>query len=312
MTGRALITGGAGFVGCVLHDYLARQGWETVRCDCREAPGVLACDITDAARVEEVFQQAGEITHVFHLAAIAFVPMANQDPAAAMNVNLIGTIHVADALQKHAPNARLIYTASSEVYGPPLSLPITEAHPLNPVNPYAISKAAADLYCAYLHKAQKAEVLRVRPFNHAGAGQSEPFVLSSFAKQIAAIEAGLTAPIVKVGNLRAARDFLHVKDVVRAYELIALRGRAGEAYNVCSGTAHGIQEALSVLIKMSPRSIVVDEDPQRFRPVDVPEITGAHTKLTADTGWTPSIPFNDILSDVLNGWREHFMGQTTS
>lgn len=307
MTRRALITGGAGFVGRVLHDYLTQQGWETVRCDCMASPGVLSCDITDANQVEAVFQQAGAITHVFHLAAIAFVPTANRDPATAMNVNLIGTIRVTEALRQFAPAARLISIASAEVYGHPLSLPITEEHPLNPVNPYAISKAAADQYCGYLYKGLKVDAIRVRPFNHAGAGQSDQFVLSSFARQIAEIEAGRTAPVVKVGNLRAARDFLHVKDVVRAYELIALHGHSGEAYNVCSGAARTIHEALSLLIRMSPRSIVVDEDPERFRPVDVPEVTGAHTKLTAHTGWTPQIPFEEILSDVLNGWREHFL-----
>ncbi|HPO12619.1 MAG TPA: GDP-mannose 4,6-dehydratase [Candidatus Hydrogenedentes bacterium] len=308
MTRRALITGGAGFAGRVLHDYLTRQGWETVRCDCMASPGVLSCDITDANQVDAVFQQAGGITHVFHLAAIAFVPTANRDPAAAMNVNLIGAIRIAEAMRQHAPAARLLSIASAEVYGRPISLPITETHPLNPVNPYAISKAAADFYCAYLHEGHKVDVVRVRPFNHAGPGQSDQFVLSSFARQIAEIEAGQRTPVVKVGNLRAARDFLHVNDVVRAYELIALRGHSGEAYNICSGAARTIQDALNLLIQMSPKSIVVEEDPERFRPVDVPEVTGSHAKLTEHTGWTPQIPFEEILSDILNAWRKHFRG----
>jgi GDP-4-dehydro-6-deoxy-D-mannose reductase len=303
MNYRALITGGNGFVGRVLHDHLAAQGWEVVRCDRTMAPGVLPCDITDPIQIADTLHAAGALTHVFHLAAMAFVPDANRNPAGAMNVNLNGTIHLANALLERHPGVRLIYVSSGEIYGPPQALPITEAHPVQPMNPYAISKAAADSYCAYLSAATRLDVVRLRPFNHAGPGQSDQYVLSNFARQVAAIEAGFAEPVLKTGNLTAARDFLHVNDVVRAYELAALRGRRGEAYNVCSGRARSVQEALSLLLGMSTLPIAVAQDPARLRPVDIPEIAGSHQKFTSDTGWQPETSFETILTDLLKAWQ---------
>lgn len=303
MSGRALITGATGFVGRLLSAYLVEQGWDVVCTGYPPADGAVTLDVTDREQVNAVLEEAGELTHVFHLAAIAFVPTANRDPALAFRVNLLGAVNLTGALVDRGLKARFINIATSEIYGPPQSLPVTEGHPVNPPNPYAISKAAADQYCAYLFHAAGLDVIRMRPFNHSGPGQSDDFVLSNFARQVADIEAGRNEAVVRVGNLKAARDFLHVRDVVRAYEQAALRGRSGEAYNVCSGQARTIQTALDQLLALSNHTIEVRHDPERIRPVDVPEIYGSHDKLSADTGWEPATPFDDILRDLLTYWR---------
>ena len=156
------------------------------------------------------------LTHVFHLAGVAFVPEATRDPIRAFDINLNGTVRIADAMRSQTPEARLLFAGSSGVYGAPQTVPITEAHALAPQSPYDISKSAADHYLGYVHKAEEFQVLRMRVFNHSGPGQSEDFVLPSFARQVARIEAGLDPPIIRVGNLSARRDFCHVADVVRA------------------------------------------------------------------------------------------------
>jgi len=306
MSRRALITGAAGFVGKILAGHLEAQGWEVLCSDLRTPPGEkrwFPCDVSKRDQVEQLLEWGGAITHLFHLAAITFVPDTVQDPCHTFEVNLQGTVHLTTALWPRAPGARLVFVSSAEVYGYPQFLPITEAHPLNPANPYAISKAATDQYCAYLHRARGMDIVCMRPFNHTGPGQADLFVLSSFARQIALIESGQLPPVLRVGNLETLRDFLHVGDVVRAYELAALHGVSGEVYNVCSGRGVMIREALEQLLRLSAAAIRIETDPERMRPVDVPEMWGSHDKLTVHTGWRPEISFSRLLSELLEHWR---------
>jgi GDP-4-dehydro-6-deoxy-D-mannose reductase len=301
MSNRALVTGAAGFVGGYLKAHLEASGWTVVTSDYGQ--GDIPCDFAEADDIVRLVEAAGEVSHVFHLAARTFVPDAMRDPCPTFDVNLEGTIHLEQAIRTHRPEARLIFISSGEVYGPPRQLPVDEDHPLNPGNPYAISKTAADQYCAFAAKAWKSDLIRVRPFNHSGAGQADNFVLSSFARQVAEAEAGKAEPVLKVGNLAAARDFSHVKDVVRAYEAIAREGEGGTAYNVCSGTATVIQEALDFLVDQSAVKVSVETDPDRMRPVDVPEVRGSHQRLTDQTGWQPDLGLEDVLMDLLYYWR---------
>ncbi len=306
MKRRALVTGAAGFVGKYLCEHLVSCGWEVRRTDLSANPGntdYYRCDICDREQLQVLFEWAGDCTHVFHLAALTFVPDSIRNPQLAVNVNLGGTIAVAEAMQQCVPEARLLYIASAEVYGPPVTLPITEDHPLNPANPYAIAKAAADHYCAFLHKSHALDVVRVRPFNHSGPGQIDSFVLSAFAHQIARMESGAVPPVLHVGNLAARRDFSHVSDVVRAYERIAEAGEAGEAYNVCSGQARAIQDAVDGFLELANTEIEVRVDPERLRAVDVAEFRGSHAKVSADTGWQPQLSFDDLMASLLDYWR---------
>ena len=200
-------------------------------------------------------------------------------------------------------SVRFMNVGSSDAYGIPQFTPITEDHPFAPINPYGTSKAAADEYCKSVHDSEGVDVVRLRPFNHSGPGQSDRFVLSSFARQIAEIESGKRDPVLKVGDLSPERDFSHVQDVVQAYVLATEKGKPGAAYNICSGKARKIRDALEVLSDHSRTPFEVVVDPERLRPVDVPTIEGSHARLTTDTGWTPQTPFETLIEDLLDYWR---------
>lgn len=302
----ALITGAQGFVGRVLSKHLRDNDWlvrESVMPGQPEGPNCFACDITDAAQVRKLVGNADGLTHVFHLAAVTFVPASSADPGGTFQANVNGTINLVECTRTLQPKARFMYVGSAAVYGTPRTTPVTEDNRFAPREPYAISKAAADCYCDYASRAYKTEILRMRPFNHSGAGQSDQFVLSNFARQIARIERGAQPSVLKVGNIDAGRDFLHVEDVVRAYATAALKGKAGEAYNVCSGKAITIREALDALLAKSSAKIEVVQDASRMRSSEVSSITGSYKKLQADTGWKPALPFEHVLDDLLAYWR---------
>jgi GDP-4-dehydro-6-deoxy-D-mannose reductase len=304
----ALITGANGFVGRVLSAHLASQNWrvlESVIPGVENKAGQLPCDITSKEQVTQLMEQARGVTHVFHLAAITFVPLSSAHPAETMAVNVLGTVNLLHAMLVHHPKARFVFVGSAAIYGAPQWLPVTEDHPLAPREPYAISKTAADAYCEYAARALGADVVRLRPFNHSGAGQSDRFVLSNFARQIVEIERGNKPPILRVGNLDASRDFLHVNDVVRAYELAALGGTAGDAYNVCSGRGTVIRDALGALLRRAQVSITVETDPDRLRPLDIPEVWGTHERLTNAVAWRPETPFETVLDDLMAYWRNN-------
>jgi len=307
MSKRALITGAAGFVGGHLANRLVAQGWDVVLSD-RNTPGCIPCDFGVPRDIDTLLESAGPVTHVFHLAARTFVPESMADPTGAFEVNLLGTVHLLSRLARYPMPPRVVFIGSAEAYGHPQFLPMTEAHPLEPQNPYAVSKAAADHFAAYVSRTSNLEIVRMRPFNHSGAGQTPQFALSSFAKQVADIEAGREEPVLRVGNLDALRDFSHVLDVVAGYEAAALRGLPGEAYNICSGQAVTVRSALEGLLQRSTAAIEVVTDPARFRPVDVPEVRGSHEKLTQDTGWKPERGMDQILDDVLGYWRAQSAG----
>lgn len=298
MSKSAFITGARGFVGRALTEWLEGRGWRVTPSAWPAEAGVLECDVRDEASIGAALKAAGKITHVFHLAAVAFVPDAARAPLQAMDINLQGTIRLAHVMQQLCPEARLVFIGSAEAYGPPRFLPVDESHPLNPQNAYAVSKAAADQYLESLSRDGVLNIVRVRPFNHSGPGQSTAFVLPSFAEQVARAAAGAADPVIRVGNLDAARDFLHVRDVVRAYERIARDGEAGQVYNVCSGQARTIQSALDLLLGMAGAGIRVERDPARMRPSDVPSIQGSHEALTQRTGWQPEISFENLMEEL--------------
>ncbi|MDZ7836780.1 MAG: GDP-mannose 4,6-dehydratase [Actinomycetota bacterium] len=169
-----------------------------------------------------------------------------------------------------------------------------------------MSKAALDFFALTYSKAYRLDVLVTRSFNHMGPGQSDRFVCSDFARQIAAIEQGITGPVIKVGNLEAYRDFLDVRDVVAAYISILEKGKNGQAYNVCSGEKIKIADILDTLIELSTASdrIEVKIDEKKFRPIDIPSIYGDNSRLKADTGWQPGYRIEQSLADTLNWWRD--------
>jgi GDP-4-dehydro-6-deoxy-D-mannose reductase len=192
---------------------------------------------------------------------------------------------------------------SGEVYGPPAELPVTEWAPLRPQNPYAVSKAAVDLLARFYADAHRLRVLCTRSFNHAGPGQSDAYVVSAFARQIAAAEAaGDRAVTLRTGSVEPRRDFTDVRDVVQAYRLLVERAEP-ETYNVCRGESTAVADILAGLAEHTELQVDQVTDPQLVRDHEVMEIRGSNERLTSATGWRPEIPLSQTLADTLDWWR---------
>lgn len=219
-------------------------------------------------------------------------------------INAEGTMNVLLAAVR-ADVDRVVAVASADVYGqvPETELPIDEDRPLRPVSPYGASKAAADLVALQTHLGHGLGVIRARPFNHLGPGQSDRFVASAVASRIARNEMAGESE-VPVGNLSARRDFTDVRDVVRAYRMLAEHGVPGEAYNVCAGQDVAIQEIADRLVALADGPMTLVTDPDLLRPVDTPVLRGDCTRLHDATGWTPEITLDQTLADVLDDWRK--------
>lgn len=301
---RALVTGAGGFVGGYLVRALAADGVEVFAGSLEGAPPAgdpagarwLPLDVTSAASVRAAVDEARPDA-VFHLAGQASVGGSFEDPVGTWDANATGTLRMVEALR---PGTRLVLAGSAEVYGvvPEAEQPIREERPLRPSNPYAASKAAAEMACVGVAAARGVEAVVARAFNHTGPGQDARFALPSWARQLAAIRAGEAEPVLRVGNLEARRDLLDVRDVVRAYRRLAEAGAAGTAYNVCSGSALTMREVLDALVVTSGAELTVEVDPARVRPVDVPLLMGDAGRINA-LGWSPEIPLRRTLADLL-------------
>ena len=311
---RILITGGTGFVGTRLRSMLSEKLPTAALCvtGVSEQTDVgrnqfAALDVTDRRAVFECVRSF-KPTVVYHLAAVSAVTSSFACPVAAWTVNTMGTLNVADALQEFCPSAYQVFVSSAEVYGRSTFAgePVSETTLLQPANPYAASKAAADLMVQEI--GQRGLVTTViRPFNHTGAGQSDSFVVPSVCKQIAKIEAGQADPILLVGELDDERDFLDVDDVVGLYCDLLTRStslKSGEVYNLASGIPRRIGDIVEVLCSMAQVPIEITVDPERLRPTRVPRVVGSAAKARQDLGWEPAIPFERTLSAALTDWRE--------
>ena len=305
---KVLITGAGGFVGRHLTAALQARHPDWVLDAPAGSDGGISLDVTDAAAVESWIQQT-QPDIIVHLAAVAAVTASVKDPRLAWRVNLDGTLNLVLAMQERAPKAHLLFISSAEVYGDSLntSAPITETALLQPVNPYAASKAAADILVRQAAIAGLSSTI-VRPFNHVGPGQSEAFVVPDFASQIARIEAGLQAPVIEVGSLDDERDFLDVADVIDAYVLLLERRDGADArgvFNVASGVAVRIGDVLERLLSMAKLRIEVRVDESRLRPAPIPRVVGDSARLRA-LGWAPWRPLNQALAAVLEDRRRAF------
>jgi GDP-4-dehydro-6-deoxy-D-mannose reductase len=262
-------------------------------------------DLRNPGGVEALLRQV-QPNCIFHLAAQSSVPASFEDPWDTLENNIRAELNLLEAVRRSGRNVRVLVVGSNEEYGAPNAgeLPQTEDSPLRPNNPYAVSKVAQDLLGLQYYLAHKVPVVRVRPYNHTGPGQSPRFVVPSFAQQIARIEAGLQEPALKVGNLDASRDFTDVRDIVRAYHLAVTQGKAGEVYNLASGRPQSVRGLLEKLLSYSRPDIRVERDPSRYRPVDVPVVYGSAEKFHRRTGWQPGIPFEQTLQDILDYWRQ--------
>ena len=313
---RVLITGISGFVGSHLAEFLLERGLEvygTIRWRSRldnirhiqDKVRLIETDIKDAHSMQKTIDDV-EPDYVFHLAAQSFVPTSWKVPSETVGTNILGTLNLFESIRNSNLDPRIQVAGSSEEYGMvlPGEIPITEANPLRPLSPYAVSKVATDLFGYQYHQSYGLKIVRTRAFNHTGPRRGEPFVTSNFAKQIAEIEKGLKPPVIHVGNLTAQRDFTDVRDIVNAYWLSVHKCELGEVYNICSGVAREIQTVLDLLMDMTDVKIEVKQDPDRIRPSDVEILMCDCSKFKKRTGWEPRIAFKDTMRDLLDYWRK--------
>jgi len=313
---KALISGIAGFAGSHLAEHLLAAGWEVSGLDRRDAARgnleavagavrVTPCDIIDPREVSRAVADSGADV-LFHLAAVTFVPSAESAPHAAFEVNVKGTLNILEGCASLSPRPLVILVSSAEVYGrvPVAEMPLTEESPARPANIYALTKLCAEELAHFYHRAGSIPVMVLRPFNHVGPRQSRAFAASSFAFQIAEIEAGRREPVLRVGNLDAARDFTDVRDVVRAYRLAAERCAPGSVYNICSGRHYPIRDILERLLKLARLPIEVRTDPGLLRRSEIPLFYGDSSRFRRVTGWEPAYGIDATLKNILDYWRD--------
>ena len=322
---RALITGITGMVGSHMADYLlSHTDWDIYgmyrwrspldnikhlvpEINAKARLRLLYGDLRDTTSINEVIKAASP-DFVFHLAAQSFPKTSFASPEDTLDTNVQGTFRVLEALRQYSPSAQIHVCASSEVFGrvPKDKLPISEECTFHPASPYAISKVGTDLAGRYFAEAFGMNVMTTRMFTHTGPRRGDVFAESTFAKQIALIEAGLQDPIILVGNLQSLRTFADVRDAVRAYHmLVTIDPQPGEYYNIGGQFTATIESMLETLISMSSMKaeISVEIDPERLRPIDADLQVPDTTKFFAHTGWKPEISFETTMQDLLDYWR---------
>ncbi len=310
---QALVTGADGFVGQWLLRRLLGDGAQvtgmirTATPNVTTLPAELAArvawhqgEITDSARLAELVRIV-KPDAVFHLAAQSSVPASTADPLATIETNVMGTARLLDALRLGAPGASVVVVGSSDAYGAVTEsqLPLREDMPLRPRNPYAASKAAAEIIALQAARSGAGRIIATRSFNHTGPGQSPSFAVASFAKQIAAFRPGEKRRTLRVGNLSPRRDLSDVRDVVDAYVRLASAGTPGEVYNVCSGRDYSMREIVDELVLLRGITVEVREDPALVRAADNPVLRGDPSRIAADTGWKATTPLQTTLKDLL-------------
>lgn len=311
----ALITGIAGFVGSHMAELLLSQGYEVhgvtrPRSKMDHLDGIinkLHLEDADLLDSHSLYTTISRIKpdYIFHLAAQSFVPTSWVSPSVTLEVNIVGSANLFEAVRQAGIDPMIQIACSSEEYGLVYEneLPIKETNPLRPLSPYAVSKVAMDYLGYQYYQSYKVKIVRTRGFNHTGPRRGDTFAESNFAKQIALIEKGRQEPVIHVGNLDAKRDYTDVRDMVQGYLLAVEKCEPGEVYNICTGNAERIGDVLNLLLSMSKVKVKIEEDPARMRPSDVPILIGENNKFVAKTGWKNEIPFEKTMRDLLDYWR---------
>jgi GDP-4-dehydro-6-deoxy-D-mannose reductase len=312
-----LVTGAAGFGGSHLVEHLLEHGEHVVALDhpqarpehldaVRDRIEYLACDLA-GADAETVRTALGgrEFKAVYHLAGLASVRRSFGEMRRTLEVNALAALNLLGALLRQGTPPRLLLVGSAEQYGssPAGDAGFTEDAAQQPVSPYALSKVWQEALGCFYSRTERWPILMTRTFNHTGPRQGPDFVCADFARQIARIELRLDEPVLRVGNLAAARDFLDVRDVVAAYRLVLERGAAGSVYNVCSGRVWSISDLLQILLGHAVIKIKVEVEVARHRPVDIPVLHGDPGRLVRETGWGPRRAMASTLQDLLEYWR---------
>ncbi|MFI5070113.1 MAG: GDP-mannose 4,6-dehydratase [Terriglobales bacterium] len=302
-----LITGGTGFVGKHLIQLLVQRGDSVAVLSSSLSSGQQSgvryyeADVRDRDRVREIVREVNP-TQLFHLAGITAVDASWANPRLTYEVNVWGAYNVFEAAMHLSSPPAILNVSTSQVYARS-SEKLSESSPVAPDNPYSASKAMAELLRIEFKNCSTGRIVTARPFNHSGPGQAPNFVLSSMAKQFAEIELGLRPAKLSLGNIEIKRDFTDARNVVEAYALLLEKGNTGEIYNVCSGSAVGLSEIIKMFEAAANQPIEVEVDPSKVRPNEPRNICGNPDKITSETGWSPKIPLQKTVSDLLDYWK---------
>jgi GDP-4-dehydro-6-deoxy-D-mannose reductase len=311
-----LVTGASGFAGSHLVDLLTSEGGHSIvgwhgpdrPPSSTSAIRWRAVDLRDGGAVDREIA-AVRPSIVYHLAGVPRVDTSWKSIVPHLDINVMGTHHLLQAIKRHAAGCRALVISSGLVYKPAAD-PVDEASPCLPSNPYALSKLAQDQLSLRSAHDDGLEVVVARPFNHIGPRQDPAFAIASFARQIALAEAGRTEPRIRVGNVETRRDLIDVRDVVRAYRGLAAHGVRGEAYNVSSGRAVRIGDVLDELLRAATVRMDVQVDPDLFRESDAPVLVGDAARIRKTIGWTPTYTLSQTLRDTLSWWRTAIATET--
>jgi GDP-4-dehydro-6-deoxy-D-mannose reductase len=312
---RVLVTGGTGFVGAHLIRFLkARAAAIAVLArgdNGLRDPGTefYDVDVRDAGEVRSAVKEF-QPTHVYHLAGFSAVDVSWREPRLNFEVNVGGAYNLFEAAMSLPSPPKILNVSTSQVYAPS-NLPLSEDSAVSPDNPYAASKAMAEMITVQYRHHRVGEIITTRSFNHSGPGQSANFVLPSMARQFAEIRLGVRPPSITLGNIEVKRDFTDVRDVVRAYFMLLEHGSPGEVYNVCSGLSVRLADILKMFQSIAGVEAAIQIDPARLRTSDVLEMRGNSDKLREATGWLPQIPLMKTISDMLEDWTRRIRDEDT-
>jgi len=286
---KILLTGYNGFVG---KHIISRNKCEIMADEQGQIP------LTDQVRMVRLISKI-QPDAVIHLAAQSNVAKSFSHPKQTYDTNFYGTLNLLEALCESKFKGKFLFVGSGDIYGIVTKLPITEDMPLKPRNPYAVSKVAAEALCYEWSQHSEFDIIMTRSFNHIGPGQSEEFVISSFAKQIMLIKNGKIAPVLKNGNLDVTRDFVDVRDVIRAYFLLLEHGENSQIYNICSGNERLIRDILVKMLEIANTTAIIEQESSLVRKVEQSRVYGSYAKLHQATTWRPEINFEQTLLDIL-------------
>ncbi len=308
---KIFITGATGFVGDYLRKYLESPEhciWGAAYPEVPQGFSDEKIFYLDIRSEGDVYKHIQEIQPdwVFHLAAVSNVRHAWNVRRETLETNIIGTLNVLEGIRRFSPQARIVFISSSDIYGTS-SLSgnlMTEREEVLTMNPYAYSKWSGEVLCDFYTRVENLDIVVARPFPHTGPGQSEDFVCSDWACQIARIEKGLNEPEINVGNISVERDYTDVRDVVRAYVYLMERGKVGEVYNVCSGRSYSLEKILNFFLSITNKKISVRINKQKLRKMDIARLVGDNRKIKEEVSWEPKIPIERSLQELLDYWRQ--------